>query len=212
MSTLPLFNTSMRNADQMLEQTLAQWGGDGDLWVFGYGSLIWRPDFEFSERHAGHVHGWHRALKMWSTINRGTPQTPGLVFGMLSGGSCQGMVFRIPRAEADAVMRKLWQREMPNAVYDPRWLPCRTEQGAVKALAFTLSRQSPHHTGELAPEDYRRIFSQAQGIYGTTLDYAQATFDELQRLGIDDKSLKRLLAYAECRHARNQQKTQSLAI
>ena len=101
---------------------------------------------------------------------------------------------------------------MPNAVYDPRWLPCKTVNGPVKALAFTLSRQSPHHTGELAPEDYRRIFSQAQGIYGTTLDYAQATFDELQRLGIDDKSLKRLLAYAECRHAQNQQKTQSLAI
>jgi cation transport protein ChaC len=72
----------------------------------------------------------------------------------------------------------------------------------VKALAFTLSRQSPHHTGELAPDEYRRIFSEAQGIYGTTLDYAQATFDELQRLGIDDKALKRLLAYADFQQAR----------
>ena len=65
------------------------------------------------------------------------------------------------------------------------------------ALAFTLSRQSPHHTGELEPDEYRRIFSQAHGIYGTTLDYAQATHDELQRLGIDDKALKRLLSYAD---------------
>ena len=202
MSALPLLNHSMRDADQMLERALVQWGGDEDLWIFGYGSLIWRPEFDFSERRSAHVHGWHRALKMWSTINRGTPQVPGLVFGMLSGGSCQGMAFRIPRNQGDTVMRKHWLREMPNAVYDPRWLPCRTPHGAVKALAFTLSRQSPHHTGELAPDEYRRIFSEAQGIYGTTLDYAQATFDELQRLGIDDKALKRLLAYADFQQAR----------
>ena len=201
MSTLSLLNAYAtncpRNADHMLAQALQQWGGEEDLWVFGYGSLIWRPDFDFAERRAAHVHGWHRALKMWSTINRGTPQVPGLVFGMLSGGSCQGMVFRIPRNAGDEVMRKLWQREMPNAVYDPKWLACKTPQGTVKALAFTLSRQSPHHTGELAPDEYRRIFSEAQGIYGTTFDYVRATFDELQRLGIDDKALKRLLRYAQ---------------
>lgn len=200
MSALPLLSQSLRDADQMLERTLAQWGGTEDLWVFGYGSLIWRPEFDFSERRSAHVHGWHRALKMWSTINRGTPQTPGLVFGMLPGGSCQGMVFRIPRAQGDAAMRKLWLREMPNAVYDPRWLQCRTPEGSVKALAFTLSRQSPHHTGELAPDEYRRIFSQAQGIYGTTLDYAQATHEQLQRMGIDDKALKRLLSYVDHSH------------
>lgn len=200
MSALPLLSQSLRDADQMLERTLAQWGGTEDLWVFGYGSLIWRPEFDFSERRSAHVHGWHRALKMWSTINRGTPQTPGLVFGMLPGGSCQGMVFRIPRAQGDATMRKLWLREMPNAVYDPRWLQCRTPEGSVKALAFTLSRQSPHHTGELAPDEYRRIFSQAQGIYGTTLDYAQATHEHLQSMGIDDKALKRLLSYVDHSH------------
>lgn len=200
MSALPLLSQSLRDADQMLERTLAQWGGTEDLWVFGYGSLIWRPEFDFSERRSAHVHGWHRALKMWSTINRGTPQTPGLVFGMLPGGSCQGMVFRIPRAQGDAAMRKLWLREMPNAVYDPRWLQCRTPEGSVKALAFTLSRQSPHHTGELAPDEYRRIFSQAQGIYGTTLDYAQATHEHLQSMGIDDKALKRLLSYVDHSH------------
>ncbi|MEX8194156.1 gamma-glutamylcyclotransferase [Comamonas guangdongensis] len=198
MSTLLSLNAQSRDADHMLEQALQQWGGERDLWIFGYGSLIWRPDFDFSERCSAHVHGWHRALKMWSTINRGTPQCPGLVFGMLSGGSCQGMVFRIPRDYGEAVMRKLWLREMPNAVYDPRWLPCKTLQGPVQALAFTLSRQSPHHTGELEPDEYRRIFSQARGIYGTTLDYAQATFDELQRLGIADKALQRLLSYADC--------------
>ncbi|CAM4260583.1 gamma-glutamylcyclotransferase [Comamonas aquatilis] len=199
MSALPfpsLFCAHDRDATPMLEHTMSQWGGSEDLWVFGYGSLIWRPDFAFSERRTAHVHGWHRALKMWSTINRGTPQCPGLVFGMLSGGSCHGMAFRVAQTDAPAVLKQLWQREMPNAVYDPRWLPCKTAHGTVKALAFTLSRQSPHHTGELPPEEYRRIFAQAQGIYGTTRDYAQATFDELQRMGIRDKALQKLLSYA----------------
>jgi cation transport protein ChaC len=196
MSALPAFAFARREPQPLLDQALQEWGGGEDLWIFGYGSLIWRPDFDFSERRTGLIYGWHRALKMWSTINRGTPQRPGLVFGMLSGGSCQGMVFRIPRAQGQAVMRQLWLREMANAVYDPRWLPCRTGEGTVKALAFTLSRSSPNHTGELAPEDYRRIFNEAQGIYGSTQDYAQATFDELQRLGIHDRALQRLLAYA----------------
>ena len=85
----------------MLERVIAEWGGHDDLWLFGYGSLIWRPEFEFAERRPARVHGWHRALKMWSRVNRGTVANPGLVFGLLSGGSCHGMVFRIP-ADASA--------------------------------------------------------------------------------------------------------------
>lgn len=73
----------------MLERALDEWGGQQDLWIFGYGSLIWKPDFDYAERRPAKVHGWHRALKMWSRINRGTPECPGLVFGMLSGGSCR---------------------------------------------------------------------------------------------------------------------------
>ena len=69
-----------------------------DLWIFGYGSLIWRPDFDFTERRPAKVHGWHRALKMWSRVNRGTPQNPGLVFALLPGGSCHGVVLRVPSA------------------------------------------------------------------------------------------------------------------
>ncbi|MHB1411714.1 MAG: gamma-glutamylcyclotransferase [Acidovorax defluvii] len=178
---------------------MQQWGGRSDLWVFGYASLIWRPDFEFAERRSARVHGWHRALKMWSRINRGTPECPGLVFGMLSGGSCRGVVFRVERTQAHGVLVNLWQREMPLAVYDPRWLTCQTHQGPVQALAFTLSRHSPSHTGELHEDEYRRIFLQASGRYGTTRDYAQATFDELRRHGIHDRALARLLALSSCR-------------
>ena len=82
----------------MLAQTQLQWGGQNDLWVFGYASLIWRPEFEFAEQRPAQVRGYHRALKMWSRVNRGTPERPGLVFALLTGGSCKGMAYRVPRA------------------------------------------------------------------------------------------------------------------
>nr|WP_236904140.1 gamma-glutamylcyclotransferase [Comamonas serinivorans] len=172
------------------------WGGTSDLWVFGYGSLIWRPEFDSSEQHLTVVHGWHRALKMWSRVNRGTPERPGLVLTLLSGGSCKGMAFRLPRAQARDDLHRLWAREMPNqGVYDPKWLHCVTPQGPVKALAFTLSRQSPNFTGELTPEQYRDIFAQASGRYGTTLDYTRASYDSLLAHGIRDRHLARLLGH-----------------
>ncbi|MHA7602327.1 gamma-glutamylcyclotransferase [Alicycliphilus sp. T452] len=196
---MPAPAAPLRDPAPMLERTLEEWGGADDLWIFGYGSLIWRPDFPFAECRAAKVHGWHRALKMWSRVNRGTPECPGLVFGMLSGGSCRGMVFRVEQAHARQVMANLWQREMVLGVYDPRWLDCRTSASPVRALAFTLSRKSPSHTGVLADEEYRRIFAQARGIYGTTRDYAETTHAELLRMGIHDRALARLLALSRPR-------------
>jgi cation transport protein ChaC len=181
----------------MLERALAEWGGHEDLWVFAYGSLIWKPDFDYAERRSALVHGWHRALKMWSRINRGTPERPGLVFGLLTGGACRGMVLRIPRHEGREVLGKLWKREMVTAVYDPKWLTCHTPQGPVKALAFTLSRKSPNHTGVLSEEEYRAIFAQAKGIYGTTREYCELTLQELRRHNIRDRHLERLLKLIE---------------
>ncbi|QHJ01399.1 gamma-glutamylcyclotransferase [Xylophilus rhododendri] len=181
----------------MLARARAQWGGQRDLWVFGYGSLLWKPELDFVERRAAQVFGWHRALKMWSRVNRGTPECPGLVFGLLSGGSCRGMVFRLPREDCEQGFVTLWQREMVTGVYDPRWLPCRTDQGTVQALAFTLSKQSPQHTGSLDDQEYRRIFSTAAGRFGTTRDYARKTYEELRRLGIEDRALARLLRLSQ---------------
>lgn len=183
----------VRDPAPMLERTLAEWGGHEDFWLFGYGSLIWKTEFEYAERRPARVQGWHRALKMWSRVNRGTPECPGLVFGLLTGGSCRGVVFRIPKACGAQVLTELWTREMPTGVYDPRWLACLTPHGPVKALAFTLSRKSPNHTGELTEEQYRRIFSDACGRYGTTLDYAVRTLEELRRHDIRDRHLERLL-------------------
>lgn len=194
MTTWP---TPVRDPAPMLAEVHRVWGGQSDLWVFGYGSLIWRPDFEAAEHRPAKVHGWHRALKMWSRINRGSPECPGLVFALLSGGSCQGVAFRIRQQDAHAVLDKLWQREMVTGVYDPKWLHCATTQGPVTALAFTLSRKSPNYTGDLSDAHYSRVLAAACGRYGTTLDYASQTYECLLSHGIVDRQLGRLLRLAE---------------
>ncbi len=185
-----------RDTAALLARTRAQWGGHGDLWVFGYASLIWRPEFDFIEQRWAQVHGYHRALKMWSRINRGTPECPGLVFALISGGSCRGAVYRIPRAQGHDTLDRLWAREMPTGVYDPKWLVCRTEHGPIKALAFTLSRRSPNFTGALPPEQLRHILRHSRGRYGSTLDYARQTYECLCQAGIDDRDLREVLSLA----------------
>ena len=177
----------------MLANFLHQWGGQDDLWIFAYASLIWRPDFSFSEQRPAKLHGWHRALKMWSRINRGTPTVPGLVFALLSGGSCQGVVYRVPKDQVTTVVSKLWLREMMTGVYDPRRLRCQTDQGPVQALAFTLSRRNPNFTGVLSQAHYSQIFADAIGRYGSTRDYALQTLESLQRIGIRDAALTKLV-------------------
>jgi len=179
------------------EALLANWPPRQDLWIFGYASLIWRPEFEILEQHPTKVQGWHRALKMWSRLNRGTPECPGLVFALLSGGSCQGLVFRTPAMQVRQTIEQLWLREMPNSVYTTRWLQCPTPQGPVNALAFTLPRSSPSYTGNLSPAQYQHIFQNATGRYGTTLDYAKETFQSLKQQGIHDKALEALLQHAK---------------
>ena len=188
-----------RNGAQMLADTLTAWRSIGprpDLWVFGYASLVWRPEFEAVESRLARVHGHHRSLQMWSRVNRGSPERPGLVFALVQGGSVQGLALRVPHEQVEALMPKLWAREMPNPVYDPRWLPCQTAQGTVPALAFTLSRRSPNFTGTLSAERYRDIFAHSVGRYGSTFDYARQTLHGLRVHGIEDRALARLLHLA----------------
>jgi len=193
--TLP--DASPRPPQPLLERVIADWGGRDDLWLFGYGSLIWRQEFDAVEHRPALVHGWHRALKLWSRAHRGTVHNPGLVFGLLSGGSCRGVVFRVPAADGLEALGRLWLREMADSIYDPRWLDCRTAGGPVRALAFTLSRRSPHYAGELSDDRYRHVFRSASGNFGTSLDYARLTLQELQRHAIHDRALARLVRLAE---------------
>ena len=191
---------ALRDGTQMMANTMAQWRSQGprpDLWVFAYASLVWRPEFDAVEQRPALVRGYNRCLKMWSRVNRGTYECPGLVFALMPGGSCAGLALRVPHEQVEALMPVLWAREMPNPVYDPKWLHCETPQGPVRALAFTLSRHSPSYTGTLSDERYRDIFSRSCGRYGTTLDYARQTFEGLLHHGIHDRALQNLLLLAD---------------
>ena len=189
-----LLVTPLRDPEALLASTRSQWGGADDLWIFGYASLIWRPEFEYEEHRPAAVHGWHRALRMRSRINRGTPEYPGLVFALVPGGSCRGVVYRIGRERAAQELERLWTREMPTGVYDPRWLGCRTPAGTVQALAFTLSRRSPSYVTQLSDDELLHVLRGARGRYGTTLQYLLETARSLQERGVRDRQIERLLA------------------
>lgn len=156
----------VRDPAEPLRQLRAQWSGSTERWVFGYASLIWRPEFDAAEHRPALVHGWHRALRMRSRVNRGTAQQPGLVFALLPGGACRGVVYRLRAENAEDELQRLWAREMPTGVYDPRLLPCRTAKGPVLALAFTLSRRSEHCLPPLSEAQFLHILRHARGRYG----------------------------------------------
>jgi cation transport protein ChaC len=186
----------VRDPAAQLARLRADWGGRGDLWVFGYASLIWRPEFDAAEHRSALVRGWHRALRMRSRVNRGTPQQPGLVFALLQGGACRGVVYRMRREHADEELARLWAREMPTGVYDPRFLACQTAQGVVPALAFTLSRRSESYMGRLPDEQVLHILRTARGRCGTTLDYLADTAHALRQRGVRDREIERLMGLA----------------
>lgn len=185
-----------RDPRHLLAHTKKALEEDADLWVFGYASLIWRPEFESVEERPATVYGWHRSLAMRSRVNRGTPECPGLVFALVKGGSCRGKVYRVDRKRADGELNRLWVREMPTGIYDPKWLMCKTPLGTVRALAFTLDHQSPSHTGTLPDAQIIEILRTANGRFGSTLAYLMDTAHSLKSHGIRDRDIERLVRLA----------------
>jgi len=187
-STFRLWTHEERLAS--LQQTLAHWQPSQDVWLYAYGSLIWRPDFDFAERRLATLRGHHRSLCLWSRVNRGTPECPGLVFGLDRGGSCRGIVYRLPGALVETAFRTLWQREMSTGAYEPRWLSCETEGGRVTALAFVMDRSNPSYAGVLPEDDILTIVRRASGSCGPCTEYVTATAAALRQAGIRDNRLE----------------------
>jgi glutathione-specific gamma-glutamylcyclotransferase len=176
------------------EASLAHWDRKSDLWLFGYGSLIWNPGLPTVEAVRGKVHGYHRGLYLWSRVNRGTPEQPGLVLALDRGGSCTGMAFRLAGDGAIPHLEVLWRREMAMASYRPAWLPCTLADGRrVDALAFVMRRDATSYTGKLADPIVRTVLGCASGRYGTTLDYVSRTVEALRESGMPDRALEALL-------------------
>lgn len=168
-----------------------------DFWVFGYGSLMWRPGFEFAEAVPAHLHGAHRALCIRSHVYRGTPERPGLVLGLDRGGSCRGLAFRVPRAEREPVLAYLRARELVTDAYREVVRPVRlggVSGGTVPALTYVVNRTHPQYSGPLAPAEVLDIVRESAGIAGPNRDYVTATVAHLRLLGIGDPLLDWLAA------------------
>jgi len=165
-----------------------------DVWIFGYGSLIWKPEFDFVEQRPALLPGHHRALCLWSRINRGTPELPGLVFGLEAGGECHGMAFRLANHLVEPVFEALWRREMSTGAYRPSWMDCHTPQGPVRALAFIIDHAGPAYVPEPSEDALIDIVLRASGIYGSCLEYVTQTAEALQAVGIRDTRLATLVA------------------
>lgn len=162
------------------------------VWVFGYGSLIWNPLMDFAERRSARVHGYHRGFYIWSKVNRGTPDLPGLVLGLDCGGSCHGVAYRLHESTMAEDLALLWRREMVGGTYMPRWMNARVGGSVVRTIAFIVNRSKPGYTGRLSDEEIVTIAARAAGHYGSCADYLTQTAASLEAQGIPDPRLSRL--------------------
>jgi cation transport protein ChaC len=169
----------------------------GDLWIFGYGSLMWSPGFPHSAKALARVHGYHRALCILSTRYRGTQRRPGLVVGLCRGGSCWGMAFRVPAAQVRRTLNRLWSREMTRRVYEPRLVPASLAAGrTVRALAFVADTAHPAYVRELDLHGRARLVAQGIGQRGPCVDYIRNTLEHMHEVGVRDPHLERVLQAA----------------
>lgn len=167
-----------------------------DLWVFGYGSLMWRPDFPYLEAHAARLTGWHRSFCIVSRHYRGTDERPGLVLGLQRGGVCDGRVFKIDAGDAHAVLGYLRRREQISGVYREAHVPVALRDGSgARHVAVTFLAE-PAHPSFIPYLHLRRqahIVSSARGKTGSNLDYLIATLEQLRGFGIREAELERIL-------------------
>ena len=167
----------------------------GDLWVFGYGSLIWRPGFEFIERVPARLIGEHRALCVYSFVHRGTPEKPGLVLGLDRGGACRGVAFRVAEQHRAATVAYLRAREQVTSVYREVmrsvWLE-NAGRERVSALAYVVDRGHVHYAGRLSLADQLRHVQQGHGQSGANGEYVLATVKAIEAEGFRDEQLHQL--------------------
>jgi cation transport protein ChaC len=165
---------------------------DEDLWVFAYGSLMWRPDFPFIERLEARLVGAHRALCVYSFVHRGTPERPGLVLGLDQGGTCRGIAYRVPVKERGTTVANLRAREQVTSVYRecirPIWLKSRPER-RVQALCYMVDRGHVQYAGRLSLEQQLHHVRQGHGHSGANRDYVIATVGALEQLGYRETEL-----------------------
>jgi len=165
---------------------------DEDLWVFGYGSLMWRPGFSFAERVPARLSGAHRALCVYSHVHRGTPERPGLVLGLDRGGTCRGIAYRVIAVERAATLTYLRAREQVTMVYRETVRPLLLlghPERRVRAVCFIVDRGHPQYAGRLDLATQLHLVRQGHGQSGRNRDYVLDTVNEIEAQGIRDFEL-----------------------
>ena len=182
-----------------LRNALTPWTPGTPFWIFAYGSLMWNPSFTFDVRHVATIRGYHRSFRVWSRINRGTPDKPGLVLTLERGGSCRGLAHRLPARDYDAVRRYLWRREIENdGVYVEESRPIHLADGrTVRSLVYLADRAHRQFAGKLPLVKALRLVRQGKGATGTNIEYVRNTIAHLRELGLRDKGLEELALRAD---------------
>jgi cation transport protein ChaC len=165
-----------------------------DVWIFGYGSLMWNPGFAFCEAVPALLRGYHRRFCLYSKSYRGTPERPGVVRGLDRGGACRGVAFRVPAVDVEAALAYLWEREMSDRSYRMKELAVETPSGTVMARAFVVDPVAPNYAGRLGLEETARLILQGVGRRGPCRQYLENTVRQLEALGVVDGPLHRLEA------------------
>ena len=166
-----------------------------ELWIFAYGSLMWRPDFACEERAGARLFGYHRALCIYSHHHRGTAERPGLVLGLDRGGSCVGLCFRIAASDRAATLERVRARELISGVYAEIAAPVRLADGRrLAALAYVARRDHEQYAGALGTAEVARLVAQGHGQYGANVDYVRNTQAQLAAMGMRDARLAAVLA------------------
>ncbi|MGE0627255.1 MAG: gamma-glutamylcyclotransferase [Hyphomicrobiaceae bacterium] len=169
------------------------------LWIFAYGSLMWRPDFPYEESVRARVEGWRRGFFIYSTHHRGDAARPGLVLALDRGGACEGLAYRVADREARATLEYLRAREQVNGVYREAGMIAQIEDGSgrlVPAIAYVAERNHPSFAGTLPLAEQARLIRAACGISGPNLAYLVSTLHHLEQLGMRERNLWRLLSLA----------------
>ena len=177
----------------LVEHTVRELG-EADLWVFGYGSLIWNPAMEYEEQRRCTVVGYQKKFCFWTTLSRGSVENPGLMMGLLEGGQCQGVAFRIAKSNVATELDVLFRREMSHYIYKPTWVDtqCVDSNKSFKTLTFVVDTENHRYANDLTRAQTIRTLATAEGPLGRNCDYLFQLSEKLHQLGFDDTELEEL--------------------
>lgn len=188
-----LVHHSEQDYDDLVATLLAGHASD-QLWIFAYGSLIWKPEFGFTAHERATAKGWHRSFCLRLARWRGTPEQPGLMMALDRGGQCAGVAYRLPDENWRDQLGRLVRREVTlkpsgNA---PRWIKVRADSGDRQALTFTANPMSRNYVRALPPAEVAWTLARAAGHWGSGAEYLYQTVTHLESFGIRDRNLGRL--------------------